>query len=198
MSRAIKCSVTVVVLSGLILVPVGPVAAECVGQPNRWPEFSEVAPTAKRIVVGTVVQSARRDPTEPTPVFTLRVDEILRGSAPESIEVRSLRSGLPLAGDRACRRDATLYANVGDVVALAYRGKTAQSGARVTTVAWLGGRPGRLNPGAERSTLADVRRLAGAGPVPTVSEHTTAPFAPWSEFVLRVIDRLTQVARGLP
>jgi hypothetical protein len=38
----------------VLLVPASPTVAECVGQPNRWPAFDQVAHTARQVVIGRV------------------------------------------------------------------------------------------------------------------------------------------------
>ncbi len=99
---------------GLCLSISAPALSECGAQVNRWPAFSEVAPSARRISVGTVRERPGFDDGHPfTTVFPVRVEEVLRGSAPEILEVSGLRSGLPLVGSHSCRRDAYLNGRTG-------------------------------------------------------------------------------------
>jgi hypothetical protein len=135
-----------------------PALAECTGQVNRWPSFSVVAPSARRIVVGEVRGNLHGYVISPW--FDFRVTHALRGGATGLTGVRRLRSGLPLVGSGACRGAAVLYARQGDVIAIAYGGRLPGKADRVTAVAWIEGKPTRLVPGGERLTLAAVRRLA--------------------------------------
>jgi len=55
MTRNVRWLAGTALAVGLCLSISAPALAECSGQPNRWPAFSEVAPSAGRIVVGTVM-----------------------------------------------------------------------------------------------------------------------------------------------
>jgi hypothetical protein len=153
----------------MLLMLTTPALAECPGQPNLWPKFSEVAPSANRIVVGTVVD-ARGGPV--STIFDLHVDAVLRGTAPEVIEIDGLRSGAPLVGGPTCEKSAVLYARNGDVIAIAYGGRVAGVSNRVTTAAWFQGRPYVLDPGAQSLTLADIRRLARLPDTATMADES--------------------------
>ncbi|MDQ3447616.1 MAG: hypothetical protein M3432_00355 [Chloroflexota bacterium] len=100
----------------------------------------------------------------------------------------SLRSGIPLQGSPACRRDAYLYARVGDVIAVAFDGRLPGVPNLTTTAAWIEGRPhGSLVPGPERLTIEEVRRLASLPDTATAatgSQTPTAPQAPAGYLVL--------------
>jgi hypothetical protein len=155
--------IAIVLALAAVLVPASPALAECVGQPNRWPAFEKVAPTAKQVVVGRVTNTNRTD--DPAVVFTLEVEEVLRGVAPPVIEISALRSGLPLRGEPACRRDALLYVRVGDRIALARGGTLPGVRGRVNTAAWIEGQPiRRLSPGLRRMELSAVREVLGLEP----------------------------------
>ncbi len=144
---------------GLCLTLSAPALAECSSQPNRWPAFSAVAPSAERILVGTVAGPS--GPHEPGPNYVgldIRVGEVLRGSASETIEIIALRSGLPLVGLGSCQRGAILYARTGDVIAFAFDGRLPGVAGKVNTAAWIEGRPhSLLVPGPERLTIDEVR-----------------------------------------
>ena len=147
------------------VVTAGPALGECSGQVNEFPPYTEVAPTADRVIIGTVVDDlAGPGAEEPYGAFLLRVDEVLRGRAPDTLEVSDLRSGLPLRGSPACRGGAYLMARVGDVLAVAFDGEFA--GERdINTAAWVDGRPVRdLVPGAEVLSLRQARRAAASLP----------------------------------
>lgn len=162
----------VLLATGLTMTAASPVFADHGCIVARWPAFKNIAPTARRVVVGTVTESlspAHPDLrawqyglTDPSDKFRLRVDEVLRGAAPEIIEVRRLRSGLPLRDKRpGCRY---LTAKVGDRIAIAYRGRLKGATGRYTTVAWIEGRPGISGEPAERLSLGRIRSLSGHEP----------------------------------
>jgi hypothetical protein len=146
-----------------------PVLAECGLQTNAFPPFTEVASTARRVVIGTVVEPLRGH-TGTVATFRVRVDAVLRGDAPASIAVLGIRSGLPLQGSPACRANAFLYARKGDVLAIAFGGRFDGHGG-VNTAAWIEGRPRRDRVvGVETLTLAQVRRaVAGLPPTSTAA-----------------------------
>jgi hypothetical protein len=82
-----------------------PALAECVEQQNVMPNFRHVAPTARRIVIGTVERPRQNYPEPlywPPSEFDLRISEVVRGAAREVIHVKQLRSGLPLVGFSSC------------------------------------------------------------------------------------------------
>lgn len=150
-----------------------PVAAECSFNVNRWPSFEEVAPTAKTVVIGTVIQTAAHD-QEPlyngfSPVFTLEVEDVLRGDAPEAIEFNGLRSGVPLRGERSCRQNSVMYAKLDDRIAVAFDGKVQGLKDRVTTATWIEGRPNNeiSNPGLGTMELNEVRQVLGMELLPS-------------------------------
>lgn len=159
MNRRIRWLTGTVLAAGLCLGVSAPAFAECMGQPNRWPAFADVAPTAERIIVGTVVEHTGFDRGSLNLVgYRVSVDEVLRGPAHESVEVNGLKSGLPLVGSGSCRQNAYLYARVGDVIAFAFDGRLPGVAGPVNTAAWIEGRPRRNSvPGPQLLTLAEVR-----------------------------------------
>jgi len=162
MTRTIRLMGGAAVALTFCLTTSAPALAECGGQVNRWPAFSDVAPTAERIIVGTVTNPLA--PHESGPVYVgldIRVEEVLRGSAPATIEVSGLKSGLPLTGSPSCRQSAYLYARVGDVIAFAFDGRLPGVAGPVNTAAWIEGRPNRNSvPGPQLLTLEEVRHFA--------------------------------------
>ena len=198
--RLVTTVIAIVLALAALLVPASPAAAECVGQPNRWPTFEEVVPTARQLVVGRVTSTNRTD--GPAVVFTLEVEEVLRGVAPPVIEVSALRSGLPLMGEPACRRDAVLYVRVGDRIALARGGLLPGVRNWVNTAVWIGGQPDkRLSPGLRRMELSAVRQglgleapdeAASGDPHPPAAEPSSTPDV--SGIALRPTGREWQVA----
>ena len=160
MKRAIAA--VVLLLIGLVAVtPPDAVQADhgCARAP--WPSFREVGPSAERIVVGTVAEDLYQPDADPTWWFRLEVEEVLRGAPVDTLEVRALKSGVPkrLATDPHCDENPDLQARVGDRIAIAFDGHMGDVKRPVTTVAFIEGRRGE-NPGAERLTLAAVRRIA--------------------------------------
>lgn len=149
-----------------------PTVAECSGQPNRFPPFLDVAPTAELVVIGTVTEALRgHDGALAT--FRLRVDEVLLGEAPATIDVLGLRSGLPLTGGPACRENAFAYARVGDVLAIALDGEQGDV-TGVNSYAFIEGRPPRGLARADRVT-ADEVRAAVPPEVPATPDPSASP-----------------------
>lgn len=180
MNRRIRWLGGMTVGVGLSLFASTPAFAECDRQPNRWPAFSEVAPSAERIVVGTVIGPSVSHIPGPYYVgLDVRVNQVLRGPATERIAVNALRSGLPLTGPGSCRQNANLYARVGDVIAFAFEGRLPGVDGRVNTAAWIEGRPhALLVPGPQRLTLDEVRYVASLPDTATRPEAASGPRAP--------------------
>jgi hypothetical protein len=164
-----------------------PVSAECTGQTNRFPAFLDVAPTAELVVIGTVTEPLRgHDGALAT--FRLRVDEVLEGEAPATIDILGLRSGLPVTGDPGCRENAFAYARVGDVLAIALDGQQGDA-TSVNTYAFIEGRPPRGLVRADRVTADEVRAAVppeviaspdpSASPVPVPLTGRAASDAFW-------------------
>lgn len=186
--RKLARSWRVVVVLGLVASAFGlaatPVLAECVQQENFFPRFTKVAPSANRIVVGTVGTDLWG--FQPTPSFKFHVDEVLRGVSPADLVIRGLKSGLPLIGAPACRQNAFIYAHTGDVIAIAYDGTLPGVAGHVTTVAWIKGAPDVLSmQRVQTLSLPHVRELA-ALPDTSIAATESTPIdgvAPWLGFV---------------
>lgn len=151
-----------------------PARAECSLNVNRWPAFEDVAPTAKQVIVGRVTEWPDMDwralgGREFLTVFTVQVEDVLKGSAPETIEVNGLRAGLKLRGERSCRANSVLYARSGDRIAIALGGKYPGSKGRVNSAAWIEGHPNDeiSNPGLRTMELNEVRQVMGLPPLPS-------------------------------
>lgn len=159
----------------------GIASAEC-GRLDSWPSFTKVAPSAELIVVGTVTEAIRTDPTGLAVWFRLRVDEVLRGEVlPDPVDgtvtLGGVRSGYPPVG---CPSDSVVRANVGDVVAIASdghmpsveaqeagiipvqeSGELPPDGFPRVTVAFITGEPDRFfMPQVEELSIERVRVLA--------------------------------------
>jgi hypothetical protein len=124
---------------GLLATGSSAALAECINQQNKFPAFTSVAPTASRVVIGTV--EPKHSSGRWTSSFFLHVTDRLRGSAPDVVSVESVHSGLPSAGPGTCYSDAVISASAGDVIAIAYNGRLgAYPGREITTVAWIDGK----------------------------------------------------------
>ncbi|MEJ7752872.1 MAG: hypothetical protein WKF46_07995 [Candidatus Limnocylindrales bacterium] len=174
---------------GLCLSISAPALAECSGQPNRWPAFSEVAPSAGRIAVGTVMGPSV--PHIPGPHYVgldVRVVEVLLGSAADLIEVNGLKSGLQLSESPSCRQSAYLYARVGDVIAFAFDARLPGVAGPVNTAAWIEGKPHANVPGVQQLTIDEVRYFASLPDTATgaagASQSDTRGQAQWHSLLL--------------
>lgn len=153
------------ILTGLLaLVGVPSVLADCT-QLSPWPSFSRYAPSAERILIGTVVWTPGG---EVNGRFTLRVDEVLRGSAPATIEFDNFRSGAP---QPICPEDSYLRVHeVGERLAFADGASLPGVDHPVALVAYV--KPSRPNTGLlpkmERLSEAEVRAIALLPPTDTV------------------------------
>ena len=158
MRRVVTVPLGVLLAMGFGLGTPSPAAAECGRQTNQFPPFTRVARSADTIVIGTVVEELSGHTGE-VATFRIRVDEVLRGGAGETMDILGVKSGLPLKGSPSCRENAFLYARLGDVLAIALDGRLhGREG--VNTAAWIEGRPG-LTRGAEALTRAAARRASG-------------------------------------
>ncbi len=144
-------------LAGLLVgVTATTAVADCT-QLSPWPSFTRSAPAAYRILIGTVVWTPGG---EANGRFTLRADEVLRGSAPATIEFHNFRSGAP---QPICPGDSYLRVHdVGERLAFAYGARLPGVDHPIIAVAYVA--PSRPNagllPGMERLTAAQVRAIA--------------------------------------
>lgn len=150
--------------------------AECTTL-DRWPSFRDTAGSAHRIVVGHVTSAAGGGPNNR---FTLRIDEVLRGSAPADMEFFRFKSGLRLT---ECPKDSVLRARLGDKLAIAFGALVPGRPGDINAVAFLSD-PGpllrALMPGVEYLTLDEVRGLAELPPTdatPSVGVSSWPPEA---------------------
>lgn len=146
-----------VLAGGLVLTTGGPTVAECTGF-DQWPSFRAAVPTASTVFVGTVVETPGGAVNSR---FVLRVDEVLRGSAPDIVGYSAFRSGVPLT---VCPGDSVLRVrNVGERLAFAYGARLPGLRGRIDAVAFVGAsRPDHaLMPGMERLPMWRIRALVG-------------------------------------
>jgi hypothetical protein len=145
----------------LLLVGGSSTSADC-SVLSAWPSFRETAPSARRITVGTVIETSGGDVNN---VFTLRVDEVLRGSeGPSVLHFRAFRSGAP---QPICPGDSVLRVrDIGERLAFAYGAQLAGFPPRITSVAFVSpSKPDRdLLPRMERLTISEVRAIAAEMP----------------------------------
>jgi len=106
---------------------------------------------------------------------TSYVDEVVRGAAPDELEIRGLKSGLPLVGSQGCRQNAMLHADTGDVLAIAFDG-TVDGRTGVNTAAWISGE--RSVRGASDLSLAEMKRFARALPDTGIASSQVAALTP--------------------
>ncbi len=141
-------------------------------QLDPWPSFRQAAPSAKTILIGTVTWTPGGKINNR---FTLRVDEVLRGTAPDELEVAALHSGMP---EMICPGDSSLTVRrVGERLALAYGAHLPGQRRTITAVAFVKpSRPHRFFlPRMERLSAAEVRAIAAAPPPTDTSPSVTSP-----------------------
>jgi hypothetical protein len=162
--QRVRAAILAFVASGamtlLYLVDPPPAYAECT-QLSPWPSFREAAPSARTILIGTVTWTPGGRINNR---FTLRVDEVLRGSAPSEIEIDRLHSGAP---EPNCPGESSLKVRRwGERLAIAYDAHLRGLRRPITAVAFV--RPSRPSPfflpGMERLSARDVREIAAAIP----------------------------------
>jgi len=147
----------------LALMPSGPVAAECIGPWTPMPSFTAVAPSAERVILGTVIQDLE-DPQGLeaegggiTPSFVIAVDTVLRGPDPgPTLTLDLVATGVPQSEE--CGGRPTVFATPGDRIAVAFEGRLPGHRRPITAAAWIEGQPDALGaPDAEVLTMAEVR-----------------------------------------
>ncbi|HET7183013.1 MAG TPA: hypothetical protein VFI15_12345 [Candidatus Limnocylindrales bacterium] len=153
----------------------GPVSAECTGF-DSWPSFADAAPVAERVFIATVVESYADDSTDHALLFRLRVDDVLHGQVPSSIEYHDVvRSGAPLV---VCS-DSMLRVRVGDVWAFADGAHVNPYQQKVLAVAIvnrdLNDVEQFLMPGVERLSRSAIQRLVDLPPTDALPAQLTAP-----------------------
>lgn len=157
----------------LVLVTGGAASAECTAF-RPWPAFTTVAPTAERVIIGTVLQGFDEPKSPRHGSFALRVDQVLRGrSAPTLRFIHGLVSPLDPVGYYDCPPDNPLWVRVGWQIAIAFDGRYPGAKGRVTTVAVIRGRPDPDNPRLQKLSYGQV--VAAAGLPGTDASATSSP-----------------------
>ncbi len=176
-----------------VLVAPSPVVAECTFVPSL-PRVSMAAGTAKELFVGEVVENGLWNDRPAGFIFTVRIDEVLRGAAKvgELREFSWVEPNWPMAkfGNAKPFPACTyLYGTVGETVILALRARTSggmiRDGAQSwyqppTTFSTVGVAKGSaLDPDApyERQVLSldRLRELAALPPPSSDAAPTTGP-----------------------
>jgi hypothetical protein len=121
----------ILAISTLGIVAPSPAAAEC-SISDPWPQMREAAPSARRVVIGTVrdVEVERRRPTDRREVtgFTLEVTDDVKGSGPASIRLPAVATDGGCIGSRLWVRD-------GERIAVAFGGRAKGIAGPVSAVA---------------------------------------------------------------
>lgn len=181
MRRSIPIALALMVLASLSLA--APSAAVC-PPIDGWPAFSELVPEARRVVIGTVLE------TDAGRATRLRVDEILRGGSRRVQDLDRLRARLGREAD-TCAFSGTVDAVTGDRLAIAFNGKIDGWRGRLDTVALVDAPSGHPNrSGLERLTSAQVRLMLGHeadGSTVAMPRRSRPP-----------ADRITSLLRSLP
>lgn len=187
-----------IALAGLFTLST-PVASECIGPWTPMPSFTEVAPTAERVVVGTVVRDLGNtqgldEEGGVTPSFEMEVDTVLRGPDPgRTLTMDIVRTGVPQTGQCG---SPTVVATVGDRIAVAFDGRLPGHRRPITAVAWITGEPDELAAEkAEVLTMSEVRRALL--PLPDTSTAGSAD-GWWLSTHLRALLDAGRGANGTP
>jgi hypothetical protein len=124
-----------------------------------WPSFAEFAPSARRVIVGTVSGAVEGMATE------IQVEEVLRGRSRQIVDLDRLRSRLPRGSEETCAFDGTIRADVGDRLAIAFNGRVEGWPGLLDTAALVDAASDHPNESdLERFATPDVHRLTGVSP----------------------------------
>jgi hypothetical protein len=142
---------TLMTLSG----PVSAAQGEC-PDAQAWPSFAQVAPTARSVYLTKVTDSVDGV------AVTARTIEVMKGAAPATVDLRTLRPGRTVDG---CPAPRGLHARVGDRLLVAYDGRAPDRVGSIDAVAVVGGERDRRNvSGLEHLGLEEARAWDASGP----------------------------------
>lgn len=162
-------------IAAAVLITLGWSASADAACSSAWVTFTEVAPSAERVVIGTVTDAI--PPDDYASAFSVSVEEVLRGPDAPQIELREAINN-PACG-------TVVLARNGDRIALAMGGSALESD-DVTAIAYLEGVPHR--PDIEVMTRAEAYAAAGVELPDTAIEpsRSRAPLG-WVLFGFAVI-----------
>ena len=146
------------------------------------PSFTNGVQTADTLVIGEVVAAGPPVFAPNSFSFSLRVDHVLRGDAPDVMEFKDLVLQ-PCAG--------WVTVKMGDVIALALG--ASEFGGEVNPVAFIRGSPSRAD--IERRSMAEVFAMAG---VPLPDTRTEPGGVPWGLIAVAGVVALAAVSIAVP
>ena len=174
--RRARLSIASALATLLLGAMVAPVGAEAEYAPAP---FWSVLSRARQIVIGDVVAVQSGGQVDPSidgrsSRFTLQVRYVLRGTAPNAMEIWNLPSQ---------RRDEVVSARQGDRIVLALDGTDASATIRANAVAWIKGEP----PGSDFETVdvGEVFAITGRDPADTSIYPPGVP--PWVSLVVPLL-----------
>ncbi len=174
-ARLTRGTAAALALAGLVGLP-APASAECIGPWTPMPSFTAVAPSAERVVVGTVIRNLENTQGLEefggvTASFVLEIDTVLRGRDPgDALTMDVVRTGVPQTGECG---SPTVFAVVGDRIAVAFDGRLPGHRRLITAAAWIDNKPYELDVmEAEVLTMAEVRHALARMPDTSTVEAT--------------------------
>lgn len=164
----IRLVMVALLLVAALFVPVSLAQARCPDL-DAWPSFTELAPDARRVLLGTVTLSVDGIAAE------LRVDEVLRGQSRRALDLDRLRSRLPRADASTCAFDGMIRADEGDRLAIALSGTVEGWRGLVDTAALVDAALDHPNASKlERLTSSAVRFMAASPMSPAATPRARA------------------------
>ena len=169
----------------------GPAAAECPFVPP-FPRAESAIHSAEEVIVGRIVRASAADfdlgPNQGPREMALRVTEVLRGpkAVGDLVDVEYLQPNWPwikyLGGNGQAVPSCTyltMYANVGDTIALALGAVQPQQHLEVQGVSWMQPRTtfNAMSKVRSPALLAEIRRIAGLPETDMASEGVAASAA---------------------
>jgi len=187
-----------VTLLGVAGLPM-PAAAECIGPWTPMPSFSAIARNAERVIIGTVIEDLEstaggEEQGGITASFVLEVDAVLRGPEPgELLKMDLVGTGARRTGE--CGGTPTIFATVGDQIAVAFDGHLPGRLRPITAAAWVEGTPDELAAAkAEVLSIDEVRHATAPLPDTSTSDGESAsPIDRLVRFMLKLIVRRPDV-----
>ncbi len=166
----------------------GPAAAECPFVPP-FPRAEPAIRSAEEVIVGELVRASAADldlgPNQGPRKMAMRVTEVLRGprAVGDLVDVEYLEPNWPWIKYRGGNGQAvpsctylTMYANVGDTIALALGAVQPRQRLEVQGVSWMQPRTtfNAMSKVRSPALLAEIRRIAGLPETDMASEGVAA------------------------